>query len=59
MKYGVDIKFSAYFSVDVEAESRDDADEKAMQMFRDSKFPKETNNFDVWSINVEEIDNRN
>lgn len=52
MKYSVDIYFSAYFTVDVEAESKEEAEEKCKQAFRETEFPKETEDFEIWNVDV-------
>ena len=56
MKYSVDIKFSAYFTVDVEAESKEKAEKKCKQAFREAEFPKETKDFEIWNVDVLEAD---
>lgn len=52
-KYYVDIKFTAYFSTEIEAENDEEAKRIAREKWRDAKFSEEINDIDELSSRVE------
>jgi len=54
MKYRTDIKFSAYFTAEFEADNDKEAEEKAKQLFRDKEFDDDIDEIETWSIYVED-----
>lgn len=54
MKYRTDIKFSAYFTAEFEANSEQEAIEKARDLFRDKKFDDDIDEIETWSLYVED-----
>ena len=55
-KYYVDIKFTAYFSTEIEAKDDEEAKAIAIQKWRDAKFGEEINDIDELSSRVERED---
>lgn len=55
-KYYVDIKFTAYYSIDIEAENDEEAKRIAREKWYNAKFGEEINDIDELSSRVERED---
>lgn len=55
-KYYVDVKFSAYFSTEIEAENDEEAKRIAREKWRDVKFDEEINDINEVSCLIERED---
>ena len=54
MTYRTDIKFSAYFSAEFEANNAEEAYDKAKDLFRYKEFNSDIDEIDILSVYVED-----